>query len=75
MQGEVAIDLALWRGQVLCWWQEFRLLTSVGLEFQIPYDECAQWLDGYWRFLDFEQMRVVERLDHVILYEVEFGML
>ena len=47
----------------------------MGLEFQIPYDEYVQWLDGYWRFLDFGQTRGVEKLDHVILCEVEFEML
>ena len=48
------------------------MLTSVGLEFQIPYDEYVRRLDECWRFPDFGQTRVVERLDHVILCEVEF---
>ena len=74
-QGEVVIDLALWQDQVLYWWREFRLLTSVGLEFQIPYDEYVRWLDGCWKFLDFGQTRVVEKLDHVILFEEGFVML
>ena len=43
----------------------------MGLEFRIPYDECVRWLDGYWRFLDFGQMKVVEMLGHVMLVEGE----